>query len=139
MSEDICHIKLTTGHDIICDVVGQLEDQLIVDSPMSLMEAQTSEGVSTLILERFAPYAKENIIQIQRNHIVSITDVYPEISKYYYLSLKLSVGQTEYMIKKVAAVNTLIEQVLTKQILSETDFAVDTNPTHFVNGTDTVN
>lgn len=125
------HIRLINGDEIIGSVLGEGSDNITVDHPLVVC-VETTEGGSYLALKKYLPYSKENIINLQKGHVIAVADLHSDIIKYYFLSLRYSKLNEDNALKTIQALNDSIERALDNQTISLND-----KLHHIVPGTNT--
>jgi len=79
-------VKLNSGDDILCQVPKGLEtDQLLlVRFPMKIISMyDPAKSESMFALHPWIPYTAQEIVAVNKRHVISITNVRPEIRKMY--------------------------------------------------------
>ena len=127
----IQHLRLINGDEVIGAVLGENDGNITVDHPLVVCAEHTEQG-SYLALKKFLPYSKENIINFQKGHVISVTDLHDDIIKYYFLSLRYSKISEDSTLKSIQSLNDSFEQMLTSQPVNLLD-----KLHHIVPGTNT--
>lgn len=112
MSENIQHIRLINGEEIIGDIVDYYDNKILISCPLVVSEKLTPAGKSAVVLTKYIPFSANNICEISNNHVITITDLHEEMIRYYYHSLRFSYVSEENMIKEIQAVNIMMEASL---------------------------
>lgn len=133
MTENIQHIRLINGDEIIGDIINETDSTVIVDSPMIVEERTDKNGSTGIVLNKFIPFAKENLCVFLKSHIICSSDLNDVVKRYYYNSLMFSDKMTSRLIKDLEFVNTLMETQFDDQRLQN---SIEKN---FVKGTDSIN
>lgn len=134
MSENIQHIRLINGEEIIGDIVNQTESTVVVDCPMIVDERTDSSGSTGIVLNKFVPFAKDNVCVFLKSHIICRSDLNEVVKRYYYNSLMFSNQFADNIIKDLEIVNNLMEQQLSIKPIKDKH-----NKCNLVKGTDTIN
>jgi hypothetical protein len=112
MSENIQHIRLINGEEIIGDIIDYYDNKLLISCPLVVSEKMTPGGKSAIVLTKYMPFATTNICEISTNHIITTTDLHEEMIRYYHHSLRFSFVHEENMIKEIQSVNIMMEASL---------------------------
>lgn len=135
MEESIKHLRLINGDEIIGVVLDENDMFICVDHPLVVCQQQTDAG-AFVVLKKFLPYTKENIINFQRNHVIASADLHQDIINYYYLSLRLSKLSDDITLKTIRNNNMYIEQMLNSR---ESEVPLKNKVIHMVEGTESIN
>ena len=112
MTENIQHLRLINGEEIIGDILNVTESSVVIDNPLIVDEQSDQYGNHALVLTKYIPFAKNKVCEILREHVITMTELHSEMVKYYYLSLKLNVKKEVNMINEIARVNYTMEQMM---------------------------
>ena len=80
---DVQHIKLTDGSEIIGYINGIDKAIILMERPMILNLAMTSNGNDTYYFTKYFPFAKSNIVKINSRNVVSASEVRNDIKEKY--------------------------------------------------------
>ena len=80
---DIQHIKLSDGNEIIAYINGTEGAMVIMERPMNINLAMTTNGNDTYYFTKFMPFAKRNIVKLNSRNIVSAVEVRNDIKEKY--------------------------------------------------------
>jgi hypothetical protein len=134
MTENIQHIRLINGDEIIGDIINETEYTMVVDCPMIVEERTDKAGSTGIVLNKFVPFAKQNVCVFLKSHIICSSDLNDVVKRYYYNSLLFSNKLTDRMIRDLEFVNTLMETQYNPD-----DQQPASSGSNFVKGTDTIN
>ena len=112
MTENIQHIRLINGEELIGDVVDYYDNKILVSQPLLVNERMSQSGKSAIVLTKYIPFSSSSVCEIQNNHVITITDIHEEMVKYYHHSLRFSYVHEENMIKDIQSVNVMMEASL---------------------------
>jgi hypothetical protein len=70
MTENVQHIRLVNGEELVGDIIGIAEDSIIVDTPMVIDERVTQYG-SSIILTEYSPFSMSSVCHIDSKHIIT--------------------------------------------------------------------
>jgi hypothetical protein len=127
MEPKIQHLRLINGDEIIGVVLNESKTSILVDQPLVVFQ-QESENGSFLALRKYIPYSSENIINLQRGHVIATTDLHKDIIKYYFLSLKVSKYQDDIVLKSIQNTNYMLEQLLASKNIDISDKMIHVTP-----------
>lgn len=120
---NIRHVRLINGDELITEYVtttGTKNDKLVVlRNP--LVVDRSEDG--NVVLITYNPYSAKPEVEFQSSHVLNITDVHPEIERYYNNSL---IANRKYMdgniIERIRLTNDSIEsQMKNKTFFVESD------------------
>jgi hypothetical protein len=80
---DIQHIKLADGSDIIGYINSTDKAIILMERPMLLNLAMTSNGSDTYYFTKYFPFAKSNVVKINSRNVVSASEVRSDIKEKY--------------------------------------------------------
>lgn len=87
MNEDTKILKLSSGEEVICNVVNNPEDSFIsVVYPMKMQSypKATRNGIEeSLTLQRWIHFAEEDTFDIDRTNVITMTEASVGLSKFY--------------------------------------------------------
>lgn len=133
MTDNIQHLRLVNGEEIIGDILFSDDYQVLVDSPLVIDEKVTDQG-SAIVLSQYIPYALNSVCNIPKRHIIVMNELNPEIKRYYYNSLKFAIKATEKTIKEIDKINQLMEAAIEEDELLES-----LDQSRLVKGSSTIN
>jgi hypothetical protein len=110
---DIKHIRLINGEEVIAEVLEPLDSQTVcVTNPMLVSEQSTDDGGYQAVLVSYVPFSVSKTIFLKNDHIITISDLHKEMERHYHYSLKLTCIANTRMIKQIAAVNDAMQSAL---------------------------
>ena len=112
MTENIQHIRLINGEELIGDIIDYYDNKILVSQPLLVNERLSPSGKSAIVLTKYVPFSTSNVCEILNNHIITVTDIHEEMVKYYHYSLRFAYVHEENMIKDIKTVNTMMEASL---------------------------
>lgn len=126
---NVQHLRLINGEEIVGDVIEKTDNLVMIHNPM-LIEEKKDELGSILILTKYIPFNKSKQCEVLRTHIITFTDLHPELVKYYYNSIEMNISVEERMIDEIKRVNTMMERVLEEQSHSDPKVPLDMRMVH---------
>lgn len=87
MKDNIYHIKLINGDDILGAVVSEDEKFAYISDPMKISESGEN-GFTSMILNKYMPFSQEPIINIPISYIMVIKKIDPDFAIYYHRTLE---------------------------------------------------
>lgn len=129
MTENVQHIRLVNGEELVGDIIGIDGDSIIVDTPMVIDERSTQYG-SSIILTEYSPFSMSSVCHIDSKHIITRNQIHPVMKKYYYLSRKISKESTERILADISEVNNTMESILMESSLDATHLCQGTRSKH---------
>jgi len=87
-------LKLIDGTDILCKVLSEYDDAIVVESPMSVTKQIVSERRDHMVehtgLQRWMSFTNDINFVIEKHKILSSADLSPEVTLYYKMIAKKS-------------------------------------------------
>ena len=114
-------IKMMNGEDVLCKVLEEYKDALVVEYPMSVVKNQIMENENSIVehtgLQRWMNFTHDKSFLILKEKILSLGDLAPEVTLYYkHICKKISVEESreptdeeEAMMKLRDNMETLVE------------------------------
>ena len=114
-------IKMMNGEDVLCKVLEEYKDALVVEYPMSVVKNQIVEAENHIVehtgLQRWMNFTHDKSFLILKEKILSLGDLAPEVTLYYkHICKKISVEESreptdeeEAMMKLKDNMETLVE------------------------------
>ena len=114
-------IKMVNGEDVLCKVLEEYKDALVVEYPMSVVKNQIVEQENHIVehtgLQRWMNFTHDKSFLILKEKILSLGDLAPEVTLYYkHICKKMSVEESreptdeeEAMMKLKDNMETLVE------------------------------
>ena len=114
-------LKMMNGEDVLCKVLEEYKDALVVEYPMSVVKNQIMESNDHIVehtgLQRWMNFTHDKSFLILKEKILSLGDLAPEVTLYYkHICKKISVEESreptdeeEAMMKLRDNMETLVE------------------------------
>ena len=114
-------IKMVNGEDVLCKVLEEYKDALVVEYPMSVVKNQIVEQENHIVehtgLQRWMNFTHDKSFLILKEKILSLGDLAPEVTLYYkHICKRISVEESreptdeeEAMMKMQDNMETLVE------------------------------
>ena len=114
-------IKMINGEDVLCKILEEYKDALVVEYPMSVVKNQIVEQENHIVehtgLQRWMNFTHDKSFLILKEKILSLGDLAPEVTLYYkHICKKMSVEESreptdeeEAMMKLKDNMETLVE------------------------------
>ena len=114
-------IKMVNGEDVLCKILEEYKDALVVEYPMSVVKNQIVEQENHIVehtgLQRWMNFTHDKSFLILKEKILSLGDLAPEVTLYYkHICKKMSVEESreptdeeEAMMKLKDNMETLVE------------------------------
>ena len=85
-------LKMVNGDDVLCKVLKEFEDALVIEMPMSVMKHMVHHGEDHVIehtgLHRWLNYTNEPSVVVYKDRILSYGTLAPEVVFYYKMFCK---------------------------------------------------
>ena len=146
-------IKMVNGEDVLCKILEEYKDALVVEYPMSVVKNQIVEQENHIVehtgLQRWMNFTHDKSFLILKEKILSLGDLAPEVTLYYkHICKKISVEESreptdeeEAMMKLRDNMETLVEALGNTDVeggdanLPSYVFPVDKSKLHYSNNT----
>ena len=114
-------IKMVNGEDVLCKILEEYKDALVVEYPMSVVKNQIVEAENHIVehtgLQRWMNFTHDKSFLILKEKILSLGDLAPEVTLYYkHICKRISVEESreptdeeEAMMKLKDNMETLVE------------------------------
>ena len=114
-------IKMVNGEDVLCKILEEYKDALVVEYPMSVVKNQIVEAENHIVehtgLQRWMNFTHDKSFLILKEKILSLGDLAPEVTLYYkHICKRISVEESreptdeeEAMMKMQDNMETLVE------------------------------
>ena len=114
-------LKMINGEDVLCKILEEYKDALVVEYPMSVVKNQIVEQENHIVehtgLQRWMNFTHDKSFLILKEKILSLGDLAPEVTLYYkHICKKISVEESreptdeeEAMMKLRDNMETLVE------------------------------
>ena len=114
-------IKMVNGEDVLCKILEEYKDALVVEYPMSVVKNQIVEAENHIVehtgLQRWMNFTHDKSFLILKEKILSLGDLAPEVTLYYkHICKRISVEESkeptdedEAMMKLQDNMETLVE------------------------------
>jgi len=114
-------IKMVNGEDVLCKILEEYKDALVVEYPMSVVKNQIVEQENHIVehtgLQRWMNFTHDKSFLILKEKILSLGDLAPEVTLYYkHICKRISVEESreptdeeEAMMKLKDNMETLVE------------------------------
>ena len=92
-------LKLSNGEDVLCKVLEEYKDALVVEYPMSVVKNQIMESNDHVVehtgLQRWMNFTHDKSFLILKEKILSLGDLAPEVTLYYkHICKRLSIEES---------------------------------------------
>ena len=85
-------LKMVNGDDVLCKVVKEYDDALVIEMPMSVMKHMVHQGEDHIIehtgLHRWLNYTNDPSVVVYKDRILSFGTLAPEVIFYYKMFCK---------------------------------------------------
>ena len=80
-------MKMINGEDIICKIMEEYSDALVVEYPMSIVKNQVVESEDQIVehtgLQRWMNYTHDTTFVIPKERIITLANMAPDVTMYY--------------------------------------------------------
>ena len=93
-------IKMVNGEDVLCKILEEYKDALVVEYPMSVVKNQIEEQNDHIVehtgLQRWMNFTHDKSFLILKEKILSLGDLAPEVTLYYkHICKRISVEESK--------------------------------------------
>ena len=133
-------LKLMNGEDVLCKVLEEYKDALVIEYPMSVVKNQVVENEHSIVehtgLQRWMNFTHDKSFVILKEKILSLGDLAPEVTLYYkHICKRISVEEAqeptteeEAQIKMQSNMEEMVKAVAAHEGLEESDLPVNVFP-----------
>lgn len=123
MPDNIQHLRLVNGEELVVTIISETKTDMTVDNPMLIQERRDELG-SSLVLTNYVPFTSKKVCKLKKSHIITLCALHPELVKYYHNSSKISEQYEVKMIEEISKANILMEQLLNQEKEEKWDIPV---------------
>jgi len=80
-------LKMMNGEDVLCKVLEEYKDALVIEYPMSIVKNQIVENESSIVehtgLQRWMNYTHDTTFVIPKERIICLGNMAPDVTMYY--------------------------------------------------------
>ena len=126
-------LKMMNGEDVLCKVLEEYKDALVIEYPMSVVKNQVVENEHSIVehtgLQRWMNFTHDKSFVILKEKILSLGDLAPEVTLYYkHICKRISVEEAqeptteeEAQIKMQSNMEEMVKAVAAHEGLEESD------------------
>ena len=126
-------LKMMNGEDVLCKVLEEYKDALVIEYPMSVVKNQVVENEHSIVehtgLQRWMNFTHDKSFVILKEKILSLGDLAPEVTLYYkHICKRISVEEShepsneeEAQIKMQSNMEEMVKAVAAHEGLEESD------------------
>ena len=126
-------LKLMNGEDVLCKVLEEYKDALVIEYPMSVVKNQIMESNDHIVehtgLQRWMNFTHDKSFVILKEKILSLGDLAPEVTLYYkHICKRISFEESheptteeEAQIKMQSNMEEMVKAVAAHEGLEESD------------------
>jgi len=105
--ENVKHFRLINGEEVLAEIFEENKTNIIVKNPM-----QVIDNSGSIVLTKFIPFSKDQLLNFDRFHVITISDLHDEMVRYYNNSILISMNATEKSIEGISKVNDMMEDYI---------------------------
>ena len=126
-------LKMMNGEDVLCKVLEEYKDALVIEYPMSVVKNQVVENEHSIVehtgLQRWMNFTHDKSFLILKERILTLGDLAPEVTLYYkHICKRISVEEShepsneeEAKIKLQSNMEEMVKAVAAHEGLEESD------------------
>lgn len=118
----IYHIRLLSTEELFAFLYEETDQEFHVKIPMKITEViSPMTGHSQVLLLKYLPWSDDQSCSFQKSHVMSMTEVHPEVGKFYRNTVAYQAIHTEpETFKNMAQANKYLNQVLSEDSVAFT-------------------
>lgn len=121
-SPKVQHLRLINGDELIGIVVKSDTKSVTVDQPLVVTyQSGKNDNREYVALVKYLPYSLDNFCKIQKDHVIAVSDLHPDIERYYELSLLATQKYQDSTLDYIRYANQMMEQRLFNAIMMDSD------------------
>ena len=110
----VYHVRLTSSEEVFARYLDDEGEIIVFDTPMKIGEVSTPSGVQ-VVLFKYMPWTKNQTCVFNKSHIVSMSEVHPEVAKFYLNTIAVQEIHSEpFTYQNMAQANEYMSHVLSK-------------------------
>ena len=133
-------LKMVNGEDVLCKILEEYKDALVVEYPMSVVKNQIVEQENHIVehtgLQRWMNFTHDKSFLILKEKILSLGNLAPEVTLYYkHICKRISFEEAreptteeEAQIKMQSNMEEMVKAVAAHEGLEESDLPVNVFP-----------
>ena len=133
-------LKMMNGDDVLCKVLEEYKDALVIEYPMSVVKNQIMESPDHIVehtgLQRWMNFTHDKSFLILKEKILSLGDLAPEVTLFYkHICKRISFEESreptteeEAQIKMQSNMEEMVKAVAAHEGLEESDLPVNVFP-----------
>ena len=91
-------VKLVSGAELIAKMTSTSETSIVLKNPLQVVYSSSSFGIPAVTVQKFCPFAKQEIYNFERIHVMCINEI-SDASVIYYKEAVESVSSDKETIK----------------------------------------
>lgn len=123
----IKHLRLINGAELIANVIKETKEHYILDQPL-LIECDKAER--QIYLLKYLPFAEEKACNLKKDHVVVCASTHADMTKHYFLSLKLNRNSDRETRKYIREINSMMESTMNTSYYLDMASAPSSNTVH---------
>ena len=109
-------LKLTSGEDVICKILKEFSDALVIERPMSIAEnmqfnEELGEVVNQTGLQRWLNFTNDTEFVVAKDKVLAVANLAPEVTYYYKHLVEKLVKHEEHQPKDVEEVSKKMKEM----------------------------
>ena len=93
-------LKMINGEDVLCKILEEYKDALVVEYPMSVVKNQIVEAENHIVehtgLQRWVNFTHDKSFLILKERILTLGDLAPEVTLYYkHICKRISIEESQ--------------------------------------------
>jgi hypothetical protein len=120
VKEKIYLLKFINNDNVVGEYISENDYTIMIRNPMLLEEIIDPEsGRQMSLLSSYLPFSKSNIFEISKQHVLFISDLHPEMMRYYLNTLEIADEYVQKTIQEIKEVNETLESLLEEKQVEE--------------------
>jgi len=136
VKEKIYLLKFINNDNVVGEYISENDYTIMIRNPMLLEEIIDPEsGRQMSLLSSYLPFSKSNIFEISKQHVLFISDLHPEMMRYYLNTLEIADEYVQKTIQEIKEVNETLESLLEEKQVEE---SLDEQPNFIQSSNNTI-
>jgi len=68
-------VKLVSGAELVAEMTSSTETSIVLKNPLQVVYSSSSFGIPAVTVQKFCPFAKQEIYNFERIHVMCINEI----------------------------------------------------------------
>lgn len=107
------HLRLVNNEEVIAEVTKETKESLVLRNPYMVIELP-----ETVSLAKYVPFSAEQVVEIKKVHIITITELHEEMVRYYDNTIQIGKNAAEKAMAGLKNINDVMEDYIYDKTVS---------------------